>query len=135
MPTIDITSPTLSLTARRRIAIRLTRWFRAHGGIAAHVLVRFHPSEPNEVFSGGVALSAVGDEDGPVRYALVCCCVAQDRDEAFRESLAYEIHQSLGCDSGTQLVYVRFDPIERTRVYFATGGSLVRADKDSGRLV
>ncbi|GAA3873287.1 hypothetical protein GCM10022243_43050 [Saccharothrix violaceirubra] len=127
MPTITITTTKLSTARRRAVAVRLTRWLSTHGSERGHVVVRFESTEEGTVYIGGMPVEALPYDDG-LRHAAVTCCVAPDRDEAYRAALAAEIGDALGLTAGTPFLYVEFRPTPLDQVHYGAAGKLRRAD-------
>lgn len=131
MPTIEITSSALGLPERRRIALRLSRWFAARGIAAARVIVQFEEIPARSVFSGGVVLAVDASGVGVPRYISVRCCISIDRDDVFQQALAQEICEAVGADQRSGFFYLRIEKVEKSDVYLAIGGPLIRADTNS----
>lgn len=125
MPTISIETRELRPTVRMAISVRLTRWLADRNVDPAHVVVRFATTADRTVFSGGVPVEALGHGS---RTATAICCVAPDRDDAFRGALAEEIAAALGMSEDASFLYVEFRPTPPGNVYVAHDGRLSRAD-------
>ncbi|GHJ42341.1 hypothetical protein [Streptomyces sp. TS71-3] len=134
MPTIDITTPEMSVPQRRAVALRLTRWLKNRGIAAHHVVVRFSAAEAGTLFSGGMPVDALPHDGAGLHHASVTACVGPDRDEEFRAALAEEITSALGAGEATAFLYIEFRPTDPALVHLADRGRLRRADaprKDS----
>jgi phenylpyruvate tautomerase PptA (4-oxalocrotonate tautomerase family) len=127
MPTIEISGPELSVPARRKVAVRLTRWLTGHGVPAGHVVVRFTEVPASTVFSGGMPVDVLPHSEHGLRYASVTVCVGPDRDENFRDALASEIAEALELHERTPFLYIEFRPTDPGHVYLAHQGTLRRA--------
>lgn len=123
MPTVQVMSSPLTASARLKAALRLTKWFCAHGSDPAHVVVLFQTAAPMTYFAGGVPLTRFDDEDGEQRcaqWASVVCHVHHERDHAYRADLAEEVRASVGLADGHCLV--RFEPTDPERVFYLHNG-------------
>ncbi len=138
MPTIDITTPELTPAVRRRIAVRLTRWFFSQDTIREHVIIRFHTASPETVFAGGFPMDrltgkAIEENDvhgnlSPISFAMVQCCISMQRDDVFRTHMAHELQQALELKQ-TAFLYVRFEPVDKRDVFYSSAGELICANQ------
>lgn len=136
MPTLEITSPAIPVPRRRAIAVRLTRWLRDRGVRPAHVTVSFRERPANALFTGGLPVEALAPTTDGLHDASVSCHLGPDRDEAFRDALAAEIADALGCSPETPFLYIEFRTTSPADVYVASAGRVRRADQPvpSGRM-
>ena len=137
MPTLDIVSPEIILPQRRRIVVRITRWFANQETMAAHVVIRFHIAPPDSIFAAGVALDKNNRKSANITllpsksnipFAMITCCIATERDSEFRAGLAHELQQALDIRE-PNFLYVRFEALDRKDVFYSVSGRLVNADK------
>ncbi|WP_328315558.1 hypothetical protein [Streptomyces sp. NBC_00388] len=127
MPTVDVTSPALTPSARLKAALNLTRWLTNHGSDAAHVVVAFHTADPMAYFVRGVPLTTFDDPGGDQRrapWASVVCHVHPDRDAEYRAGLAEEIRRTLCPEAGTGHLMVRFEPTRPDHVLYRDGNTM-----------
>lgn len=127
MPTIEISGPDLPVPDRRRVALRLTRWLTGEGVPGGHVVVRFTPTPPSSVFSGGMPVDALPHAGEGLHHASVTVCVGPDRDEDFRVALAAEIASALEMNEQTPFLYIEFRETDPGRVHLAHQGTLRQA--------
>ncbi|GAA2591939.1 hypothetical protein GCM10010435_83300 [Winogradskya consettensis] len=104
MPTTTIESTPLDTPVQRRIAKRLTFWWRRHGVDVNHVLTVFRPAPA--LYSGPFPL--------PGPFALVTCVVAADRTAQFRREYAHAVRDALTPDLPAQAVFLSFHPTDPT---------------------
>lgn len=129
MPTLHITSCTLTASRRRAVAVRLTRWLRDRGVLPSNVVLTFADHPPNTVFSGAMPVEALGSETAGLRHASVVCQVGPDRDERFRAELSAEVADALGADAGTGFLTIEFRSTRPDHVHVWRAGALHRADR------
>jgi hypothetical protein len=131
MPTVEITAPPLTPSARLRAAMRITRWLGDHGAIVSHVVVRFAAAEPMSYFAGGVPTTRYADDaEKPARtaaWASVVCHVHPARDRAYRAALAREIREALGVTEAGGHFVCRFSDTDPSDVVYLDGGDLTTA--------
>ncbi|GAB3227413.1 hypothetical protein GCM10027447_18500 [Glycomyces halotolerans] len=129
MPTITIETGPLKAARRRAIAVRLTRWLAENGVAPERAIVRFAEADPALIHSGAMPLDALADAAAERPFAWVTCCIAPDRDEAFRAALAEQITAALGVSERTTLCYIEFRPTPPSLVHLVSGGTTTRADR------
>lgn len=128
MPTLTFTTSPLSASARRRIAMRLTRWFERAGAEPAHVVIRFIDAPAGTLFSGGIPLELLPRGESELHHAAVVVQLGPHRDESFRQELAGEIAAALGLHPDTPFLYIEFRVTSPGDVLLARRGRLVGAD-------